>query len=49
MSDVLQRICDDKRAHIAHRKAEVPLARLTFDAGEQGPPRGFARTLERSV
>ena len=49
MSDVLTRICADKRAHIARRKSEVPLATLAALAGEQSPPRGFARTLERSV
>ena len=49
MSDVLTKICADKREHIARRKSEVPLAALTALAAEQGPPRGFARTLERSV
>ncbi len=49
MSDVLTKICADKREHIARRKSEVPLATLTALAGEQSPPRGFARTLERSV
>ena len=49
MSDVLTRICDDKREHIARRKSEVPLTQLTDAAGKQSPPRGFARTLERSV
>ena len=49
MSGVLNNICAEKRAHIARRKAEVPLAKLAILAGDQSPPRGFARTLERSV
>lgn len=49
MSNVLNKICADKREHIARRKFEVPLARLSALAREQSPPRGFARTLERSV
>ena len=28
MTDVLARICDDKRAHIARAKARLPLAGL---------------------
>ena len=49
MSNVLDKICADKREHIARRKSEVPLAALSALAAEQSPPRGFARTLERSV
>jgi indole-3-glycerol phosphate synthase len=47
MSDVLARICDVKREHIARRKAELPLARLLAGLPAE-PPRGFAQALERA-
>jgi indole-3-glycerol phosphate synthase len=47
MSDVLTRICDDKRQLIAERKRERPEAALREVAKRQEPPRGFRRTLER--
>ena len=46
MSDVLARICDDKRIHVAERKAARPLATVEADARAQPAPRGFARRLE---
>ena len=49
MSDVLAKICDDKRAHVARRKAERPLAQLETDARAATPPRGFADRLAREV
>ena len=45
MSDVLTRICADKRAALAARQAERPLARLINAARAAQPPRGFARAL----
>ena len=45
MSDVLQRICDDKRSHIAACKGEKPLADLEAAAKAQSATRGFAATL----
>ena len=45
MSDVLARICDDKRRHIAARKQALPQAALDEQAGAAPAPRGFARAL----
>lgn len=45
MSDVLQRICDDKRAFVAARKAETPLSSLEAAAAAADPARGFHRAL----
>lgn len=47
MSDVLQRICAEKREWIAARMAETPLAVLEERARTAGGPRGFAASLER--
>ena len=44
MSDVLAEICAVKRAHVARRKAELPLARLEACLPTEAP-RGFARSL----
>jgi indole-3-glycerol phosphate synthase len=44
--NTLQRICADKRKHIAARKAERPLQALARDAEKAGPPRGFAARLQ---
>ena len=48
MADVLERICADKRQHIAARKAEVSLADLEQRAAETEAPRGFAAALRRA-
>ena len=45
MSDVLARICDDKRRHVAARKQAVPEAVLAGRAEAAPAPRGFARAL----
>ncbi|MEQ8604046.1 MAG: indole-3-glycerol phosphate synthase TrpC [Marivibrio sp.] len=45
MSDVLEKICADKRDHIAARKQETPLEAM-MERAAQGPrPRGFADAL----
>ncbi len=49
MSDVLARICADKREHIARRKAEGPLGGLIAAARLADPPRGFARRLAAEI
>ena len=49
MSNVLDRICADKRAHVADRKAAMPLARLAEAAKSASQPRGFARALREAV
>lgn len=49
MSDVLARIGDDKRDHVARQKAARPLSVVEADARRQSPPRGFARRLEAAA
>src|SRR5579864_3286425 len=49
MSDVLQRICTDKREAISAAKRLRPLALLEEEAQKASPPRGFIRALERAV
>ncbi len=49
MSDVLARICADKRADLARRKAAVPLAVVRERAAAAPPPRGFAERLRAAV
>jgi indole-3-glycerol phosphate synthase len=46
MSDVLARICADKRAHVAAEKVKRPLAALEVGAKAAMPPRGFVAALE---
>ncbi len=49
MSDVLARICADKRADLARRKAAAPLAVVRERAATAPPPRGFAERLRAAV
>jgi indole-3-glycerol phosphate synthase len=49
MSDVLARICADKRQAIAAAKARVPLAAVERAARNAAPPRGFIAALERAL
>ena len=49
MSDVLARICADKRRAIAAAKAERPAAAVERAAREAAPPRGFIAALERKL
>ena len=49
MTDVLAKICADKRDHIARRKEERPLAAVLADARAQEPPRSFAARLAREI
>jgi indole-3-glycerol phosphate synthase len=49
MSDVLDRICADKRGHVARRKAALPEAALLARLAEAPPVRPFAAALERRV
>ncbi len=48
MSDVLDRICADKRDHIAVLKAETSLDDMKARAGDAPPTRGFADSLVRA-
>jgi len=45
MGNVLDKICDDKREHIAACKAKTALPELEARAKDAGPTRGFARAL----
>ena len=45
MSDVLTRICADKRELVAARKRETPSSALEARARDAAPPRGFHRAL----
>lgn len=49
MSDVLDRICADKRAHVAAAKRARPLAETERRAAAASSPRGFARRLAEAV
>jgi len=45
MSDVLSKICDDKRNHVAAQRAQRPLAEVEAAARAADAPRGFTRQL----
>ena len=49
MSDVLTRICADKRQHVARCKRDRSLESLFKAAGAASPPRGFADHLAGAV
>ncbi len=49
MSDILARICADKRAEVARRKAEVSEAALGASLAAAPPIRGFAAALRRRI
>ena len=49
MSDVLTRICDDKRALVRSRKSARPAAAVEEAARAASPPRGFVRALREAV
>ena len=49
MSDILARICADKRDHVAAAKAARPLAALEGEARAASRPRGFAASLAADV
>lgn len=49
MSDVLEKICNDKRDHVAACKARKTLGTLEAEAKAQSAPRGFINALETNV
>ena len=49
MSNVLTRICDDKRALVQARKSARPLSAVEDAARAADPARGFIRALRRTV
>ena len=48
MSDILARICADKRTHVARQKAARSHAAIEEAAKAEPAPRGFARALENA-
>lgn len=46
MSDVLAKICADKRTHIAARKAAKPLSAIEAEVKAASTPRGFVKALQ---
>jgi indole-3-glycerol phosphate synthase len=49
MSDVLARICADKRRHVEAMREAHPLAAIERRAAAASPPRGFKAALERRI
>ncbi len=49
MSDILARICADKRAHVARRKQRRPLGTVSAEAAKAPPPRPFAERLRAAT
>ena len=49
MSDVLAKICADKREHIKAQRKAKPLAAVEREAKAASPVRGFAASLDKSV
>ena len=49
MSNVLETICTDKRAHVARLKSRKPLGAMLDDALAARPTRGFAARLETAA
>ena len=49
MSDVLAKICEDKRRHIEAQRRDRPLSDLEAEAKSAEPPRAFARALREAV
>lgn len=49
MSDVLERICEDKRTHIAAKKSKTSLAELEARAKQADAPRGFHAALAEAA
>jgi indole-3-glycerol phosphate synthase len=49
MSDILEKICADKRQHVAQAKASVTLSELRDRATSQSRPRGFGLSLDRAA
>ena len=49
MSDILAKICADKRKHIAGCKAKIPEATLREKSKTQTAPRGFKNALQQKI
>jgi indole-3-glycerol phosphate synthase len=48
-TDLLQKICADKRDHIASRKSQTPLAQLEAVIADLPPPRDFTGALQQKL
>ena len=48
-SDVLARICNEKRAAVAQAKSKVSIESLRSEIGARGAPRGFGSALKQAV
>jgi indole-3-glycerol phosphate synthase len=48
-SDVLARICNEKRAAVAQAKSNVSIESLRSEIGARGAPRGFGSALKQAV
>lgn len=48
MTNALEKICDDKRAHIEERKSHRPLSQIVTEAERATPTRGFADALVKA-
>ncbi|HEC14477.1 MAG TPA: indole-3-glycerol phosphate synthase TrpC [Rhodospirillales bacterium] len=49
MTNILSRICADKRIHITQCKKRRPFSAVSQDARNASPPRGFTQSLENAV
>jgi len=49
MSDMLEKICADKRAHVAHVSKAIPLEMVDRKARQASKPRGFIKALRAKL
>ncbi len=49
MSNVLKKICEEKRSHLVNKRRERPFSAVVSDARLADPPRGFAAALRASL
>jgi indole-3-glycerol phosphate synthase len=49
MTDILEKICADKRAHVAHVSKAFPLDMVDAKARKASPARGFAKALQAKI
>ena len=49
MGNVLEKICEAKRSHLANKRRERSFSAVMSDARYADPPRGFAAALRTSL
>lgn len=49
MNDILEKICADKRAHVAHVAKAMPFEMVDAKACKASKPRGFAKALQAKI